>query len=618
MGSGTLTLEQRADAMREKGVEPLVAYPGSNEQWKCRCLKCEEIVYPRYDTVVNRGNGGCDFCAKRAAGATRFAEAEGRYLALAEKLGFEPKAPYPGAQGDWLLKCKTCGETKLRRAAGLSQMKSCGPCGLTRRLAKKLAADKVKADALLDKHNVRPRGEFKGWGKTYPGVCLVCKKPTKSSPRRIESGGHACFNCSRDVGAKKRRDATHTPEEAAQLMLDAGCKVDEVTAYPGVVRSWPGRCTSCGLRTNANLGNVKSGHGVCRPCSMSEADSAFDYFGPALLYFLEHESLNHYKIGIMGSETNRLTAHSSNGWSVIETWDFDYGYEANYVEQYCLEAIYESGVSSKVSKKDMPQGGHKETFMRGQIEREDVFSLVLLEIEKERWPIPRVFASGEKTKKPRRACEVVENGIACGEKYSAKGCCRRHYLALKVHGDPTFRVRAVFANTTCEVVENGEICGETVSRTGMCSVHYYRNYEYGDPLVMKRPTPVARTGRCSEAECQDEDYSLGLCKLHYHAERRDQKRISDGRPKPIKYPSDYCSIESCGNLRSSLGYCHKHYAHFKKYGDPLGNPRGPVTSKTGECKVAECDSSDDSRGLCRQHYSREYKRWKKGRPSLLY
>lgn len=613
----TLTPEQRADAMSQRGVKPLVPYPGSNEKWKCRCLRCGEIVYPRYATVVGRGNGGCDFCAKRDAAAHRFAAAEQKYLKLAELCGLEPKAPYPGAQGDWLLKCKTCGETKLRRTLGLNEMKSCGPCGQARRSAEKRRANKVRADELFARHKVKPTGEFKGWGKTYPGICLVCSNTTKSSPQRIERGGNACFSCSRQVGAKKRRDSTHTPKEAAQIMLDAGCKVDDVSAYPGTGKTWPGRCTNCGLRTKTSLGNIKNGHGPCKPCAMSEADSAFDYFGPALLYFVEHEQLNHFKLGIMGTETNRLREHKSKGWSVIETWDFDYGYEANYVEQYCLELIEDAGVPNRVKKKEMPQGGHKETFKRGHFEREDVFSLVLSEIEKERWPIPKVFVSGEKTKKARRACEVVENGVACTEKYSARGCCRRHYLALRMHGDPTFRVRQVFTNTTCEVVENGHVCGAIVSRKGMCSVHYYRDYEYGDPLAMKRPTPKARTGNCSQADCGEADYSLGLCKYHYHAQRRENERQALGKPAPVKYESDECKVDGCDGRRTSLGYCNKHYGHFKKYGDPLGSPRGPVTPKTGQCKVAECENEDDSKGLCSQHYSREYKRKRNGKPSLL-
>jgi len=185
------------------------------------------------------------------------------------------------------------------------------------------------------------------------------------------------------------------------------------------------------------------------------------------------------------------------------------------------------------------------------------------------------------------------------------------------HGDPTFRVHKVFTNSTCEVVEGSEVCGEPVSKKGMCSVHYYRQYEYGDPLSMKRPTPKVRLGRCSEKDCRKDDYSLGLCMAHYHAKRRTDARKEAGKPEPIKYDSDYCRVDACGNLRTSLGYCHKHYGHFKKYGDPLANPRGPVTPKSGKCRVAECEKSDQSKGLCNRHYSREFKRKKKGKPSLL-
>jgi hypothetical protein len=252
---------------------------------------------------------------------------------------------------------------------------------------------------------------------------------------------------------------------------------------------------------------------------MSEADSAFDYFGAAVLYLLFSERLSHFKLGIMGTTTRRLEEHKSNGWTVLKTWNFQFGYEANYVEQFALQRIRELGVKSRLRGSDLPQGGHTETF-EGALDVSEITRIVESEISSARWPIPHKLQDGIAKEKARRTCTIVENGVQCTAKYFSNGCCRRHLWYLKAYGDPLVRKKQVFTNATCEVNTPEGVCGKPVSRKGMCSVHYHRDYEYGDPNFTKRPTPLARTGRCSVAGCEKEDYSLGFCLAHYHANRR--------------------------------------------------------------------------------------------------
>jgi len=49
--------------MRRNGLEPLEPFVDSKKKWKCRHLKCGNIVYPIYNTIQNRG-GGCSTCAE--------------------------------------------------------------------------------------------------------------------------------------------------------------------------------------------------------------------------------------------------------------------------------------------------------------------------------------------------------------------------------------------------------------------------------------------------------------------------------------------------------------------------------------------------------------------------
>ena len=43
-------------------LKPLVNYPGGKTPWKCKCLKCGNIVYPHYGDL-SQGQGGCSNCA---------------------------------------------------------------------------------------------------------------------------------------------------------------------------------------------------------------------------------------------------------------------------------------------------------------------------------------------------------------------------------------------------------------------------------------------------------------------------------------------------------------------------------------------------------------------------
>lgn len=51
--------------MIKNHLKPLEPYFKSSAKWKCRCLKCKNIVYPKFNNVRTAG-GGCKFC--RSAG----------------------------------------------------------------------------------------------------------------------------------------------------------------------------------------------------------------------------------------------------------------------------------------------------------------------------------------------------------------------------------------------------------------------------------------------------------------------------------------------------------------------------------------------------------------------
>lgn len=69
--SGLVVDPERAkQKMIAANLEPLVDYPGAAKPWESRCLKCLNIVKPRYSQLAY-GIGGCKFCASHGYDFTK-------------------------------------------------------------------------------------------------------------------------------------------------------------------------------------------------------------------------------------------------------------------------------------------------------------------------------------------------------------------------------------------------------------------------------------------------------------------------------------------------------------------------------------------------------------------
>ncbi len=617
------SLPDFAKEMIAKGVIPLESYPGSNKPWKCKCALCGAIVHPRYYTVVKGGNGGCNFCAKKNAGIERSKRIrEDAFPRACADAGVTPLSEFVNSFEKIKLRCNTCGHEFSMVWSPLREGRGCPKCSRTSQTKRGLAESEPIATQLLIDANVRPIGPYAGMGNPYLGVCLVCNSEVKPRPNALQHGQGACLKCGKAEGAKKRR---YSREDALAIMATRDIRISPDEPYPGVAKPWPGNCALCGLPVASTVGNALNGKGGCRVCHSLDSDSAFDFFGPGVLYLISSEKFSAYKIGIAGKNTSRLAAHKSAGWdSIIFTHDA-LGYEVNYVEQYVLTWLREEmGVHEAVSNYVLPEGGGTETWAFGTVSPEVVWKKALEQFKLKNWPIPIAIQQGSAKKKARRTCTLIDNGEQCLKPYYSNGFCSKHNRAWKEYGDPLYVNRVPFTNTHCQVVENGKVCNKPAKKSamksveGMCMTHYNRNLEHGDPTFMKRPTPKPRIGVCSRQNCNVVDFSLGLCKLHYNEARRTKKRAAAGRPEPVKYESENCEVDGCNRRRSSKGMCHLHYTRMKTYGSPHLSGRGPrMMEKLGNCLVEGCTELDAQKGLCLNHYSREYKRKKRGKPSLL-
>lgn len=53
---------EAVERMRALGLEPLDPYPGSNRPWRCRCMRCSNIVTPTFGNS-NKRDSRCRYCA---------------------------------------------------------------------------------------------------------------------------------------------------------------------------------------------------------------------------------------------------------------------------------------------------------------------------------------------------------------------------------------------------------------------------------------------------------------------------------------------------------------------------------------------------------------------------
>jgi hypothetical protein len=96
------THEMTTEIMAKANLEPLEQYKASDTPWKCRCLKCERVVFPSFSNVQS-GHAGCAFCSGNSV------HPEDAERVMLQK-GYEPLEPYVGHnKSKWKSRHIQCG-----------------------------------------------------------------------------------------------------------------------------------------------------------------------------------------------------------------------------------------------------------------------------------------------------------------------------------------------------------------------------------------------------------------------------------------------------------------------------------------------------------------------------
>jgi DNA-directed RNA polymerase subunit RPC12/RpoP len=153
--------------MSAKKLKPIGHFYGVSKPWLSKCLRCGKEVQPRISDL-KRGQSGCVYCS-----GLRIEEKEA--IKLANKNGFTPLVPYPGAKTGWECLCNICGQiskpnyTSMQQ--GINRCKFCATGGFDFNLPaiiylishSKLGAHKIGV-AGAAKHNERlAKHARQGW-----------------------------------------------------------------------------------------------------------------------------------------------------------------------------------------------------------------------------------------------------------------------------------------------------------------------------------------------------------------------------------------------------------------------------------------------------------------------
>ncbi|SDG95719.1 hypothetical protein SAMN04515691_4004 [Leifsonia sp. 98AMF] len=423
--------------LRAAGGVPLVPFPGVAKPWSSIHEACGRHVTPNLNTV-RRSGSCCAHCAAIARGAARRARLENSAISTMRAAGFEPLAPYPGADKPWRSMHLECGEERspsLNSVRGSRTGKGgCQPCSL-RALGYRVWTEE-SARALMESKGLEPLVPYPG-SSTVPWAARhrVCGRTVSPRLGNLAEGQGACVHCGQEATHRAfRKDH----DVAAQLMRAAG--LEPIEAFPGVDTPWKCRHLACGRIVSPTWTNIKRGQGGCSPCAWEKASqrlimpepqaraimaahdltplepypgsakpwrsrhrcgrevsptlsnvragkgvcryciSSFPFAGPAILYLVA--DVRAVKVGIAARSAKRLDEHRRYGWEEMWRIQVPTGDDAYSLEQSIL-AWWRGELLLDVvyTKAEMPQWGASETAPRARMGSDAVLirALQLLE-----------------------------------------------------------------------------------------------------------------------------------------------------------------------------------------------------------------------------------------------
>ena len=236
------------------GLMPLEPYLNSNTKWKSKCLKCGEIVFPKY-TIIKQGDGGCRPCGLLKQGlSSRLSHENAAAIMFAS--GIEVLETYPGSKNNWKSKCLNCGDIIFPKLTDIRQGDGgCKRCGNIKR-AKALLNSTDNPRKLMLLAQLQPLVDYPGTSKPWKCICLKCGNDVSPKHKDIKQGDGGCKYCGGNY---------ISPESAVATMRAAF--LEPLEPFVNTEHKWKSRCLRCGNNVNPRHHSVKRGQGGCRACA---------------------------------------------------------------------------------------------------------------------------------------------------------------------------------------------------------------------------------------------------------------------------------------------------------------------------------------------------------------
>jgi len=409
--------------IKKAKLKPLEPFTDTKTNWKCKCLICNEIVYPKLNNIQQR-KSGCKFCGDAKKGQSRKISQKDAIQTM-RNAGLEPLEPYVNALNKWRCRCTRCRSTVFPK---YNQIKNgqggCFKCGHIRGGEKnKLPQDKARK--IMLSYGLKPLEPYKNVSTNWKSICLKCKrvvtprlggvvangggcaycagnkldileidlimskakiKPLVKYPGSQKPWKSQCLKCKRTVSPRlvAIKNGTSSgcaycsktkvkPNEVMRSMAKAGIK--PLVKYPGSHKPWKSKCLKCKRLVYPSWGSIRNGQGGCIFC----AEIGINYKAPTYLYVMSHKNFNSIKVGIsnIGARQNRIKTHQSLGWQIYKKTNFKNAVQAEKIEREILNFLrIELGLIVHLHSKQMPQGGHTETVDATQIDLPTIWAKV--------------------------------------------------------------------------------------------------------------------------------------------------------------------------------------------------------------------------------------------------
>lgn len=344
------------EIMIKNNLRPLEKYKNSDSKWSCECLRCGSMVSPTLHSVSG-GQGGCIHCGKRDA-AEKIRTPSHVAIAQMIELGYEPLDDFISVINPWRSKHSLCGEVVTPRLSALkSGIGGCKSCGYLAS-AEKNRFTQEEAVQIMESVGLKPLERYVSSTTSWKCVHLQCGEIVFPKLFKIQNGQGGCRKCGLLQGARKNmRDE----ESVLQEMLEAN--LQPLEPYTGTESKWKCRCLSCGKTVFPRHHSVLAGQGGCKYC----AKRGMDFTAPGFVYLIVHHQFDALKVGIGGVE-KRIKEHTDQGWILVKRWNFTTCHKASLIEEKTLKHLrQEKELNHFLSKVEMPQAGHTETFSLDQV-----------------------------------------------------------------------------------------------------------------------------------------------------------------------------------------------------------------------------------------------------------